>query len=520
MMQTHQVYQGTDEWNSLRADHLTASEAPAMMGASSKVRRSELLHMKATGTEREYSDWVERNLFDKGHEYEALARPLVERLIKDELYPVTGTREVGGLNLLASLDGITMLGDKVFEHKMWNESLAANVRAADLEPEYYWQLEQQLLVSEAEEVIFVVSDGTEENFVHMIYRPVPGRAEQLIAGWKQFAHDLANYQVVEAKPEAVGKTPENLPALRIELRGEVSASNLQQFKAHAFDVLSKINRDLKTDQDFADAEKTVKWCADVESKLKAAKDHALSQTASIEETFRIIDDVNEEVRQIRLKLDRLVKAEKDNVRNQIRTDAINDFKAHIDAINAELQIITLPAVDCDVAGAMKGKRTVATLQDAAQTAVANAKVAATQLAEKVIQRLELITELGKDYPALFPDKQQLVQQEETTLRTLIDARIVQHKARLEADAKATLERERELETAKTAAKIEARPQVITSVPHSKPLPKQVATSLSRPSDQQIIDVLTTHFRVHDSKVIEWLLDMDLYAASEQLAGSM
>src|SRR5690606_30737180 len=139
MMQTHQVYQGTDEWNSLRADHFTASEAPAMMGASSKVRRSELLHMKATGTEREYSDWVERNLFDKGDEYGSLARPLVEKLISDKLYPVTGTREVGGLNLLASLDGIAMLGDKVFEHKMWNESLAANVRAADLEPEYYWQ---------------------------------------------------------------------------------------------------------------------------------------------------------------------------------------------------------------------------------------------------------------------------------------------------------------------------------------------------------------------------------------------
>src|SRR5690625_996482 len=251
-MITHNVIQGSAEWLELRAKHLTASEAPVMMGASSKVRRNELLDMMSTGTEKEISDWVQRNLFDKGHQYEAMARPIVERIIGEELYPTTGTDDIGWL--LASFDGITMLGDTIYEHKMWNEALAQAVRDKVLPAEYYWQLEQQLLVSGAGRVIFVVSDGTEENFEWMEYRPVEGRAKQLVAGWRQFEEDLANYEAVEQKPDAVGRTPENLPALRIEVSGEVTASNLAEYREHALSVIKSINRDLVTDQDFADAE--------------------------------------------------------------------------------------------------------------------------------------------------------------------------------------------------------------------------------------------------------------------------
>ena len=69
----------------------------------------------------------------------------------------------------------------------------------------------------------------------------------------------------------VGKTPDNLPALLIQVTGAVTASNLPEFKAHALEVFKGINRTLTTDQDFATAESTVKWCADVESRLAAAK---------------------------------------------------------------------------------------------------------------------------------------------------------------------------------------------------------------------------------------------------------
>ena len=49
----------------------------------------------------------------------------------------------------------------------------------------------------------------------------------------------------------------------------------------------------------------MKWCADVESRLAAAKEHALSQTATIDELFRTIDDISAEVLAYLVKVGRL-----------------------------------------------------------------------------------------------------------------------------------------------------------------------------------------------------------------------
>lgn len=476
-MQIHDVEQGTQEWLELRAKFHTASEAPAMMGASTKVSRTELLAMKAIGSEKEHSDWVKRNLFDKGHEYEAMARPLAEEIVGDELYPVVGSRD----NLLASFDGITMFAEEpaIFEHKMWNQTLAAHVRAGELPEEYYWQVEQQLYVSGAKRCLFVVSDGTKENFVHMWYEPVEGRIERLIAGWKQFDEDLANYKPEPQVVEAVGRAPENLPALHIEVTGQVVASNLGAYKEHALAVIQSINRDLVTDQDFADAEQTIKWLKDVEDKLAAAKEHALSQTQSIDQLFKAIDDISAEARATRLELNRSVNAQKENLRNKIREKAQADFDAHIERINKRLGDIRLPEIKCDIAGAMRGKRTLVTLQDAADTAVAQAKLDANEVAELIEENLRIIAEVGKGFEFLFADKQQLVVQGADAVKALVEARITKHNAEQQAKKEAE---QKAREKAEQQAKEETQPQaeapIAPRVEHAKieqPAEKEPAT---------------------------------------------
>jgi predicted phage-related endonuclease len=97
----------------------------------------------------------------------------------------------------------------------------------------------------------------------------------------------------------------------------VTASNLAEFKDHALSVFSGINRELTTDQQFADAEKTVKWCGEVESRLAAAKEHALSQTQSIDLLFKTIDDISAEARSVRLELDKLVTSRKVQIKENI-----------------------------------------------------------------------------------------------------------------------------------------------------------------------------------------------------------
>ncbi|QLG93564.1 YqaJ viral recombinase family protein [Pseudomonas yamanorum] len=431
-MKIHNVAQGSAEWLALRAKFRTASEAPAMMGASKYQTRTDLLAAKKTGITPDITP-SQQFIFDKGHATEALARPLAEALIGEELYPIVATEG----NLLASMDGATMLGETLFEHKLWNESVVAQVKGGDLAPHYYWQLEQQLLVSGAERVIFVCSDGTPENFVHMEYRPVAGRAAQLIEGWKQFEADLANFEMADAPSIVVGKAPDELPALRIELTGMVTASNLKVFEGSALAVIDTVKTTLSTDQDFADAKKAVKWCGDVEEAVAVAKKQALSQTQSIDELFSSLDRISAHARETRLKVDKLVKAQELLVKTNIKQKAELALATHIAAINKTLGKVTLPHVVSDFAGAMKNKRTIASLQDAVDTELARAKIDASQAADSIRLNLTSLAELAVDHAFLFSDVQQLVTKANDDLVTLIKFRITEHqKAEKEkADAK-------------------------------------------------------------------------------------
>ena len=419
--------QGTPAWHAARARHFCASEAPAMLGVSKYMTRSELLAQKKTGITEDVSAGKQR-LFDSGHEAEAKARPIAECIIGQDLFPMVGVREVDGLPLLASLDGIVMDESLVWETKLWNESLAQACVAGELEPHYWAQLEHQLIVTQAETVLFTTSDGTPERTAQTWYVSMPERRQQVIDGWKQFAQDLATFvpEVAEAKP--VGRTPETLPALRIEVTGMVTASNLAEYKAHALAVFESINRELVTDDQFADAEKTIKWAGDVESRLAAAKQHALSQTSSIDELFRTIDDISSEARRVRLDLDKLVKARKDTIRLEIVTGGAQALSAHLESLNVRLGKSYMPSVPADFAGAIKGKRTLDSMRDSVATALANAKIEASAIADRIQANLKTLRELGAGHAFLFSDTATIVLKAPDDLALIVKSRIADHKA--------------------------------------------------------------------------------------------
>ncbi|MFI8608540.1 YqaJ viral recombinase family protein [Pseudomonas sp. NPDC077649] len=442
-MKIHDVTQGSLEWHVLRSSHFTASEAPAMMGASKYMTRSELLRQKKTGLAPEVTP-AKQALFDRGHAAEESARAILAEKIGEDLYPVTCTRG----NLLASLDGMDMAEQVLFEHKLWNEDLAAQVLARELDPHYYWQLEQQLLVTGADKVIFVCSDGTEEHFVSMEYSAQPGRAEALVAGWEQFAADLEAQEAPAAKPvEKIGRAPEMLPAIHVEVTGMVKHSNLDQFRKLAMEAIGNINTDLQDDQDFADAEKTVKWCADVETRLAATKDHILGQAQDIDAVIRTLDEVNEEARQVRLRLEKLVKNRKQEIRDKIVQDANEAFRKHTADLEAGFGgKIRMPVVVIDVASAIKGKKTIASLRDAADTELARAKVEASTVATSINQNLATLREQAAGFEFLFHDAQQLLLKASEDLQAVIANRITEHKQaeQLRQDQERELIRQEEL----------------------------------------------------------------------------
>lgn len=461
------LIQGSAEWHAHRAQHFNASDAPAMMGCSPYKTRAQLVRELATGVAAEVDAGTQRR-FDAGHRFEELARPLAEQIIGEELYPCVGTDG----KLSASFDGLTLTGDTAFEHKTLNDVLRAafddietvnpeyrDAAAGGLLPMHYQvQMEQQLMVSGAERVLFMASawndEGTAYEERHCWYASKPKLRAQIVTGWEQLAADVAAYQPEAAAPAVTGRAPDALPALRIELTGMVTASNLAEFKASAMATLGSINRDLQTDEQFADAEQTVKWAKGVEEKLEAAKQHALSQTASIDELFRTIDDVSAETRRVRLELDKLVKAEKERRRAEIVAAGVEQVREHYAGINASLgeHALALPgAVQAVIAETIKGKKSLASMKDAVATAVAQAKIDANQDADTVRANVAVLAEFA-DHAHLFADRVQLcASKQPEDLRNLAKARIAEHEQREQARLDAEREQIRAEEAAKLAA---------------------------------------------------------------------
>lgn len=447
-MKYHDEPQGSPEWLALRSSYFTASEAAAMMGCHPTKTRTELLAEKYHGRAKDVGSFVEDRVFAPGHSAEAAYRPIAEATISDDLFPVTGSIEIEGLRLLASFDGLTMDGAVCFEHKLWNHAISDHIVQTGEPPEYHcWQLEQQLLVAGADRALFVTSDGTQDREARCWYTSQPERRAALLAGWHQFAADLANYTPATAEPpKPTGTAPDTLPALRIEVTGMVTASNLAEFKRTALAAIRSVNRNLKTDQDFADAEASVKWCADVESRIAAAKQHALSQTASIDELFRTLDDVSAEFRALRLDQEKLVKARKDTLRDEIQADAVAALHREVDQANAEAdqlcRVGAAPDARQRIAAAMKGKRTIATLRDAADTARAQmaieAKRAINQRSETLAVWNEIVSkhiEIGVLHN-LVPDLRGLLAHDPEHFRLVVNSRWDKHIAALaEREAK-------------------------------------------------------------------------------------
>lgn len=478
-MQIHNLQQGTPEWHAHRAQHFNASDAPAMMGCSPYKTRSQLLHELCSGIVPEVDPETQRR-FNEGHRAEALARPLAEKIIGEELFPCVGTEG----KYSASFDGLTMAEDTAFEHKLLGrrlrEVMSDGMAGAELPLDYRVQMEQQMLVSGAGNVLFMASewaaDGTLIEERHCWYVPDAELRAAILNGWAQFERDLAEYVPPQhQQPKPIGATPETLPALRIEVTGMVTASNLDAFKTHALAVFKGINRELSTDQHFADAEATVKWCASVEDRLAAAKQHALSQTESIDTLFRAIDDVSAEARRVRLELDKLVKARKEAIRQEIADAALKRFVDRVQALNGELRgIVTLgipAALRADIGEAMKGKRTVDTLRDAADTLVAGALAELQALADRYRANHAAMSELKH----LVPDFAAVGGKPPEDFAALLQLRQHQH-------AEAAREKaEREAAAAQAAAVAAPAPAVTQMAPAAtRTAPVVTPTSASVP----------------------------------------
>lgn len=474
---THSLVQGSDEWAQFRFTKFGASEAAAMMGLSRNVTRTELLHAKKTGTAREYSDWVQVHILDHGHTVEAMARPIVEAIIGESLYPVTCS--IG--NISASCDGLTITDEVAFEHKQWSKSLADAVRAKNLPDEYMPQCQQIMLVTGAEKVVFVVSDGTEENMAYMDVYPDEAWQKRIVDGWKQFEDDLAAYVPPEVVVPPMATPQMGLPALAIQVNGSISlVDNLDKFGDALTAYVRRINKKPESDQDFADLEATVKTLEAAEKALDAAESSALAQTASIDNMRKSVALYRDTARTHRLLVEKLVKAEKENRRNAIVSNATQELSDHIFKLNARIGRHYMPVIASNFPGVVKGLKSLDSMKDKVSTELARCKIEANEIADRIEANLkhELLT--GRGF--LFADIASLCLKDTSDFHNAVTARITAHEAAEAAKEAATRIRIRAEEQARADKEAAEKLRAATPAPVLTPVeyrPAQVAAEAAK-----------------------------------------
>ena len=438
--------QGSAAWLAHRATHFNASDAPAMMGCSPYKTRTQLIHEVHTGLTPDVDAATQRR-FDDGHRFEALARPLAEEILGEDLYPVVGTKG----KLSASFDGLTFDERIGFEHKTLNDQLRAALMSdagADALPlAYRVQMEQQCMVSGASRILFMASKWAGEELVeelHAWYEPDAELRAAILSGWEQFEADVAAY-VPKAANVAVSAAPmASLPAVSVRMDGQLAvASNLPEFGTALRAFIGRMVPKPATDQEFADAEAECKALKKAEDALDGAENSALAELSDVEAMRRTVADLRTLARKTRLDREKLVAAEKENRRLAIVQGAVKAHAAHIAALNQRLGRPYMPALPVDFAGAIKGKKNLDSMQDAVDSLLAQSKIAASGWADRIDVNLKHLAVEAGDFVALFPDVATLVTKAADDFTALVQYRVSEQRAKDRKRAEELAEQERE-----------------------------------------------------------------------------
>lgn len=176
--------QGSEAWHAHRQQYRNASETPAVMGLSPFVTPYQLWTYK-TGRAVCQQNYA----MQRGTLLEPKARDVYEAMTGLVMEPQV---LVNGL-YSASLDGLLLTGDYLLEIKCPMKGRESDTwrqaEAGDIPEHYWWQVQHQLMVSEAELAHFFVFDGISEG-VMVEVKPEPDRWHDIFQAWASFQRQL------------------------------------------------------------------------------------------------------------------------------------------------------------------------------------------------------------------------------------------------------------------------------------------------------------------------------------------
>lgn len=413
----HQLKQGIPEWHLYRAVHFNASDAAAMLGCSPHQTRDELKLRLHTGLTADVDQRTQAR-YDNGHRIEALARPLGEDVLCDELVPMVVSRG----KLSASLDGAVPFANpsvirftRIWEHKQLNDALrevmVEGATGADLPKYYRVQMEQQLICSDAEDVLFTASDWDGDTLIearHVVYISDPDLRAEILAGWQLLEEEMVSFVPAMAGAIVIARTYAAMPALQFEVSGDLEVKHnlpvyLQALEAFAAAAPKKPS----TDQEFADAVSAGRKGREIAKVAVSTKADLLRRTGSLNEAMGVLDQIETLGTELGKAQEKLVERRKEEVKAEMTRTARDLLAAEVESLNAELgeELITpIGHVVGEFAEAVKNKRSFDSMQSSVNEALAALKISYRQRAILLHTNLDVLGALDKKHSHLFNDK--------------------------------------------------------------------------------------------------------------------
>lgn len=436
-MKTIDFEQGSPEWKAHRKTTHNASDYPSAQGLSKKFTRTALIEESATGIEREFSPFMEK-ILENGHLVEISGRAMAEEIIGEDLFPLVATTDDGYLG--ASSDGATMDGSTGWECKQWNEELAASVAAGVVPDTHVGQLDQQGEVFGFKRILFMVTDGTPAKCVYCWHEPSAEAKAAIRPTWRQFDEDVAAYVPTEKAAPLVAEVVKDLPAVMVQVSGSLSvANNFKLFEAAARDFIEhRLIREPKTDQDFVDLDAQIKSMKKAEDALDSAESSMLSQVSAVDEAKKTKDMLKKLIRDNRLAAEKLLTEKKESIKRSIVVCGQEALRQYVASLNDRIGGF-MPEVSADFGAAIKGLRSLDSMNNEVNTLLANKKIEASAIADRIEANIKSLTINGESWRFLFPDLHIVASKQSDDFSALLASRKANHK---EAEEK-RLQRERE-----------------------------------------------------------------------------
>jgi len=258
--------------------------------------------------------------------------------------------------------------------------------------------------------------------------------------------------------------------LVVHIDGKIVDSNFSEYKEMALAMLDKVNLSPATDEEFLEAEDLIKKFSAAEKAIDRARKDAMENVEDIERLFQDMTEVADRIREVRLNLNRKVKAEKQRRKNELIEQSVKDVLDFID-IKVKETPISNGFYSCsvdDFAPVVKGKKSLKKISEALE-AKKEEIIAGIEKKDAIVKE-NIVKILAVEPASLFPDAPNIVTKTPEEVDAIIKARVAENKLeeeilarRREERAAAEARRKKEQEESTASQQVEQEGEQVGTV---------------------------------------------------------